>query len=82
MSNTNPLLVKENVQLILEALLFCAIPSVNHTLYSEDIEKMINLAVSLRCSHPNVPLCNVFLDKQEIMNENTLTKFFPELLKH
>jgi hypothetical protein len=82
MNDLNPLQVNENIQLIIEALLFCAVPSINHTLYQDDIEKMINLAVSLRYLNPKVPLVNVFLDKQNFEAKNTLTNFFPELLNN
>jgi hypothetical protein len=76
---------EEELQLILEALLFTSCVDANHEGYAEDMKKMIGLAFSLRHQNQSVYLKNIFVfeDTKKQWEESTseVIKFFPEILK-
>ena len=73
---------QEEIQLIIESLLYCASSEINHTKYHEDITKVIELAVKLRLKHQDIPLDNVYCFDGKTFTcpyVDEINKFFPEI---
>jgi hypothetical protein len=78
-------LSKEELQLILEALISTSSIDIHHRGYLEDCEKMIDIASRIRILCQNIPVENVFLFKKDELWDGLSQKIidlFPELLEY
>lgn len=80
--NKQNIFSEENIQLIIECLLYSSCLDVDMHQYKEEFEKMQYLAIQLRLAYPLIPVKNTFcVESQEFSDENTenLLQIFPEL---
>jgi hypothetical protein len=77
-------LTKEDIQTMLECLLFSASVDLCSSWYLENINNMVELSKKIRKKFPDIILENVYLVDTSLENDmdkhtNTLVKYFPEL---
>lgn len=75
-------LTNRELQLIVEALLYCASTDIDHSRYQEDLLDTSQLAIKLRLQHQDISTSNVFfLHSEDNLSDYTseLLKYFPEL---
>lgn len=70
------------IKLIIETLLYAGSVDINSAWYKNDIEEIVELAMSLRKIASNIPLKNIYVFEEEYIDTTTkkILDYFPELL--
>lgn len=75
---------EEDLQIIMESLLYCASTDLDHTQYQEDLIKITQLAIKFRLMFPFVSTSNIiYVEGTPAPSSYTreILKFFPEIHK-